>query len=150
MKNRLCIIIKIACVIPVIADGIFVWLQTLFAYTLSLQEYIFIFILPFMFRNTGVIYFMTNKHQIWNKPPYILDILIALNAIFIVIDIKSTFIEIDNFIYYFKHFQSINKNSIIYVFMPFCIRLICFFYFAYDVLLTKKINRDQRRNQGTL
>lgn len=142
MKNNWFIIIKIACVIPVIADGLFVWLQMLFSYTLSLQDYLFIFIIPFIFRNTGIFYFMTNKLQIWNKLSYILYILIVLNAVFIVINIKSTFIEIDNFVYYFNHFQSINNASIICIFMPFCIRLICFFYFVYDILLTD-INKKQ-------
>ena len=133
MKKILRITIKTLCVIPIIAEGYFVLFQMLISYTLSATQYMYMFIMPFIFRNMSITYYLTKELKMWNMPYYILDVLIAINALFIILNIEPTLEDVDYFLYIRNHFNSYNYLIIIYTFIPFCVRLIFFFYFAYSV-----------------
>lgn len=134
MRKEFVYIVKIVCLLSIVADFLYVWIQLLFSHGLSLSNFLLVFILPFSFRNMGILYFLTEHRKMWEKPCWLLDLLIGLIVISIIINTKETLIELDNYNYYFHNFNIIGYDLIFLIFIPFCVRVLCFFYISYKII----------------
>jgi len=150
MRKECIYIVNIVCLLSILADCLYVWIQLLFSYGLSLLNVLLVFLLPFTLRNIGIVYFLTEYKKIWGKPYYILDILIGLIAVSIIINTKATLIELDNYHYYLCNSDIISYDLIFLVFIPYCVRVLFFFYFLYKIVKRQRSHGNQESKEASL